>query len=140
MSPRERDPRIAWITDYMQRHMAEALSVAMLAERLNLSGSRFTALFRAQTGVAPMRYVRRARLRRARLLLERTFLTIGNIMTIVGYGDLSRFECDFRREHGVPPGALRSAELTTPLRAAAPDEPLEKRRSRTSRARDPAYH
>ena len=131
------DPRITWIVDFMHRHIAEPLSIATLAERLNLSRSRFTALFVAQTGVAPMRYLQRARLRRARLLVERTFLTVKEIMALVGYSDPSHFARDFRREHGVAPSDLRSGELSTPFRETPSDDPLIKRRIRPSRARAP---
>jgi transcriptional regulator GlxA family with amidase domain len=115
MSSRGPDPRITWIVDFMHRHLSEPLTVATLAARVNLSRSRFTALFVARTGVAPARYLHRARLRRARLLVERSFLSVKEITTLVGYNDLSHFERDFRREHGVAPTALRTEGLTTPL-------------------------
>src|SRR5262245_58730038 len=102
------DPRITWIVDFMHRNMSEALTIATLAERVNLSRSRVTALFAAQTGAAPMQYLQRARLRRARLLVDRTFLSVKEIMAVVGYSDPSHFARDFRREHGVAPTALRS--------------------------------
>jgi transcriptional regulator GlxA family with amidase domain len=130
------DPRITWIVDFVHRHMSEPLPAAELARRVNLSKSRFTALFSAQTGLAPIRYVQRARLRRARLLVERTFLSVKEIMAAVGYNDPSHFARDFRREHGVPPTALRREELTTSLPSPS-DDPLIKRRIGSPRARDP---
>lgn len=139
MSGRAPDPRITWIVDFMHRHMSEPLSVASLSARLNLSRSRFTALFTAQTGLAPMRYLQRARLRRARLLVERTFLSVKEVMAVVGYNDPSHFTRDFRREHGVPPTALRREELTTSLRKSPSDDRLIKRRIGPPRARDPGF-
>jgi len=117
MSQRAPDPRITWIVDFMHRHMSEPLTIGTLAERVNLSRSRFTALFVAQTGAAPMRYLQRARLRRARLLVERSFLTVKEIMVLVGYNDPSHFARDFRREHGVAPSVLRTDDLTSSLPA-----------------------
>jgi len=139
MRERAPDPRITWIVDFMHRHMSEPLTVATLASRLNLSRSRFTTLFTAQTGLAPLRYLQRARLRRARLLVERTFLSVKEVMAVVGYNDPSHFARDFRREHGVPPTALRREELTTSLRASPSDDPPIKRRIGPPRARDPGY-
>ena len=121
----------------MHRNMSEALTIATLAERVNLSRSRLTTLFVAQTGVAPMRYLQRARRRRARLLVERTFLSVKEIMAVVGYSDPSHFARDFRREHGVAPTALRSEELTTPVHSTPSDDPPRKRRIGPPRARDP---
>src|SRR5579872_2986763 len=139
MHQRGPDPRITWIVDFMLRHMSEPLTIATLAERVNLSRSRFTALFVAQTGTAPMRYLQRARLRRARLLVDRTFLTVKEIMGAVGYSDPSHFTRDFRREHGVAPSMLRSDELTTTASATPSEDPPRNRRIGPPRSRDPGY-
>jgi transcriptional regulator GlxA family with amidase domain len=129
MNCRPPDPRITWIVDYMQRHMADPLSVEGLARLINLSRSRFTSLFTAQTGAAPMRYLQRIRLRRARLLVERTFLSVKETMVLVGYNDPSHFARDFRREYGVAP-----SELQTRTPSA---DPLTKRPIGPPRGRDP---
>jgi transcriptional regulator GlxA family with amidase domain len=139
MSQRAPDPRITWIVDFMHRHMSEPLTIGTLAERVNLSRSRFTALFVAQTGAAPMRYLQRARLRRARLLVERSFLTVKEIMVLVGYNDPSHFARDFRREHGVAPSVLRTDDLTSSLPANPSVDPPRKRRIGPPRARDPGF-
>lgn len=121
----------------MQQRMSEPLTVEALASRVNLSRSRFNSLFTIQTGLAPMRYLQRLRLRRARLLVERSFLSVKEIMALVGYNDPSHFSRDFRREHGTPPSEVRSAEVTTELKSpASPSvDPLRKRRIRPSRTR-----
>lgn len=103
------DPRITWAVAEMHRRLAQPLSIAALAAHVNLSASRFRQLFVAQTGCAPAQYLQRVRLRRARLLLERTFLTVKEVMALVGYNDPSHFSKDFRAYHGLPPSALRSA-------------------------------
>jgi AraC-like DNA-binding protein len=115
MNRRGPDPRITWIVDFMQRRLSEPLSAAHLAELVNLSRSQFAALFVAQTGMAPMRFLQRLRLRRARVLLERTFLSVKEIMALAGYNDPSHFTRDFRREYGTPPSEMRDSSLATPL-------------------------
>jgi len=102
------DPRVTWIVNYLHREFARALSVRDLAALVNLSPSRFRALFIAQTAITPVRYLQRLRLRRARLLMERTFLSVKEVMALVGYNDPSHFARDFRREHGAPPSAVRA--------------------------------
>jgi transcriptional regulator GlxA family with amidase domain len=109
------DPRITWAVHEMQQRLGETLSIQALAAHVNLSPSRFRQLFIAQTGTAPGRYLQRLRLRRARLLIERTFLTVKEVMALVGYNDPSHFSRDFRRCHGMPPSSLRGTGLATPL-------------------------
>jgi len=134
------DWRITWAVDHMQRHLAEPLTVPNLAARVNLSASRFRDLFSAQTGLGPVEYLQRLRLRRARLLIERTFLTVKEVMALVGYNDPSHFSRDFRRYHGVTPSSLRGRELATalPPEIDGPSaEPPTVRRIRQRRAREP---
>jgi transcriptional regulator GlxA family with amidase domain len=123
------DPRITWIVGYIQEHLQESLSVPQLARLVNLSESRFRSLFARQTGAAPAQYIQRLRLRRARLLLERTFLSVKEVMGLVGYNDPSHFARDFRREHGVAPSDVRTPSL----------DPPRDRRIGPPRARDPGW-
>ena len=140
------DWRITWAVDYMQRHLAEPLTVPGLAARVNLSASRFRDLFSAQTGIGPVEYLQRLRLRRARLLIERTFLTVKEVMGLVGYNDPSHFSREFRRYHGVTPSSLRGRGLATalphseaPLDDAPSAESPTVRRIRQRRAREPGF-
>ena len=141
------DWRITWAVDHMQRHLAAPLTVPELAAHVNLSPSRFRELFSAQTGLGPAEFLQGLRLRRARLLIERTFLTVKEVMAIVGYNDPSHFSRDFRRYHGVTPSSLRGKELATGL---PQDQEKEKekdgsvesatvRRVRQRRAREPGF-
>ena len=109
------DPRITWAVEHMQRRLHEPIAIAALAARVNLSPSRFRYLFALQTGVAPTLYLQRLRLRRARLLIERTFLSVKEVMALVGYSDPSHFSREFRRVYGVSPSALRGGGVATPL-------------------------
>lgn len=139
MNPASPDPRITWTVEFMRQHLSEPLTVETIAARVNLSRSRFTSLFTAQTGLSPMRYLQRLRLRRARLLVERSFLSVKEIMALVGYNDPSHFSRDFRREHGDAPSDLRGGDPATPLRSPkSPSvDPPRKKRIGPPRARDP---
>jgi transcriptional regulator GlxA family with amidase domain len=143
------DPRITWAVDEMHRNLGDPLTIGALAAHVNLSPSRFRQLFIAQTGAAPGRYLQRLRLRRARLLIERTFLSVKEVMALVGYNDPSHFSRDFRRYHGLPPSSLRGGGAATPLpvgpnRPWDPDgtvqlaKPPRHRRIRQGRSRDPS--
>jgi AraC family transcriptional regulator of arabinose operon len=133
------DRRITWAVAYMQRNLRDPIAIAELAARVNLSPSRFRHLFRAQLGVGPAQFQQRLRLRRARLLLERTFLTVKEVMALVGYNDPSHFARDFRRAHGVAPSALRQRGVTASLPAVpgSSSKTPTLTRFRQGRARDP---
>lgn len=106
------DPRIAWAKTELERRLHEPVTVAALARQTNLSPSRFAHLFRRELGIAPLQFVRRARLARARVLVERTFLTVKEVMAVVGFTDPSHFTRDFRRAYGVTPSQLRATGWT----------------------------
>ncbi len=124
------DPRIAWALEHMQRRLAEPLSVPRLARAVNLSVSRFAHLFRDQTGVSPRRYLHSLRMHRARILVQRTFLSVKEIMGQVGLSDPSHFSREFRRRHGDSPLHLRRT-------TAVQQDPPTDSRTRTQIQRRP---
>src|SRR4051794_35199636 len=81
------DPRIRRALAVMEGRMAQPWPVAALAREVNLSPSQFRHLFRLATGTSPARYLQGLRLGRARLLLERTFLSVKEVMALVGVAD-----------------------------------------------------
>jgi AraC family transcriptional regulator of arabinose operon len=101
------DPRIADVIAHMEQALEQPLTIAGLSAAINLSPSRLAHLFTRETGIAPGRYLHALRMRRARVLLERTFLSVKQVMACVGIHDPSHFARDFRRFHGVPPSAVR---------------------------------
>jgi AraC-like DNA-binding protein len=103
------DQRIAWAVAEMQKEMREPLSIARLARTVHLSPSRFAHLFRREVGVPPGRYLHTLRMARAQLLLERTFLSVKEVMALVGCNDPSHFARDFRRAYGMSPVEARAS-------------------------------
>jgi transcriptional regulator GlxA family with amidase domain len=101
------DSRVTQAVAAMEEGLGRALTLDEIAASVNLSVSRFAHLFKQHTGVPPARYLHELRLARARLLLERTFLSVKQVMAAVGLNDPSHFSRDFRRCHGVSPSALR---------------------------------
>jgi AraC-like DNA-binding protein len=94
------------------------------------------------------------RMIRARLLIERTCLSIKEVMVQVGCSDPSHFARDFRDFHGLSPTEWRAAagpgsgdsdalEHATVQRIAALANQRRKRPAKprpTARAPDPAWH
>jgi transcriptional regulator GlxA family with amidase domain len=101
------DWRVRLIIEVMQRDLDRPLPIAKLADRVNLSPSRFAHLFQRDTGFSPTRYLRELRLDRARALAEESALSVKEIMARVGFNDPSHFTRDFKCRHGVSPRTLR---------------------------------
>lgn len=100
------DRRVLWALAELDIHL-DRVNPADLARRVNLSLSRFAHLFTAETGLSPSRYAHALRMERARTLLERTFLTVKEVMAQVGISDATHFSRDFHRYHGLPPSRIR---------------------------------
>lgn len=78
-----------------------------LAETLNLSVSRLRHLFKEQTGVSFIKYLRQVRMERARQLLESSFISVKETAKRSGIRDASHFVRDFEKEFGLSPGRYR---------------------------------
>ena len=113
------DRRIAHALARMDGHTAAPPSLHRLAADAHLSPSRFSHLFASQVGTSPARYLRALRLLRACVLLERTSLSVKEVMVRVGCHDPSHFSRDFHRFHGVAPSALRNGCEVAPPNPAA---------------------
>ena len=101
------DPRIWRAIQRMEGDLAADLSITDLAAGVGLSPPYFSWLFSREVGHSPGRYLRELRMERARVLLERTFLTVREIMALVGVKDPSHFTRDFTKYHGLTPTAVR---------------------------------
>jgi len=64
------DWRVRCAIAVMQQNLAQPLTLSSLAGRVNLSPSRFSHLFRQETGVSPARYLHDLRLDSALMLLS----------------------------------------------------------------------
>jgi transcriptional regulator GlxA family with amidase domain len=101
------NPWILWARHEMERRLHEPCILEHLAAAMDLSLARFTRMFAENEGVAPAEYLHQLRLARAKVLLERTFLSINQVVSLVGLSDVKRFEEDFSHIYGVRPQALR---------------------------------
>lgn len=93
---------------YMKQHLDQPLHLDTLASLANLSRSRYSALFKEQTGFAPMDYFNRLRMHRACQLLDTTDLNVKSVASRLGYQDPLYFSRVFRSITEVSPMAYRS--------------------------------
>jgi transcriptional regulator GlxA family with amidase domain len=101
------DARVRHVIDTMEAQLHTRIAIADLAAGVGLSLSQLARLFRQAIGTTPRAHLHALRMTRARLLVERTSLSIAEIMAQVGVADPSHFARDFRRAHGASPRALR---------------------------------
>ncbi len=93
----------AWVVD----HLADDLTIRVLAERAGMSERNFTRVFRAETGRTPASYVETVRVEAARALLETTGITVDAIARACGFGTAETLHRRFKRTLGVTPGQYR---------------------------------
>ena len=82
-------------------------TVAELAERFHVSGSKLKTDFKDITGVSVAVFSRRVRLQKAQALLDSTQLELSQITEKCGFSDESYFIESFRKTFGITPGAYR---------------------------------
>ncbi len=102
------DPRIIEACQFITNNMSNTLSVDEIAHHVCLSASRLTHLFREQVGINILRWREDQRVMRAKLLLQTTQDSIGNVGRRVGYDDQLYFSRVFRKHSGISPSEYRS--------------------------------
>jgi AraC-like DNA-binding protein len=93
--------------DHADRHYAETLDLAALAEVAGLSKYHFHRLFAATYGRSPAAYLSERRIERAQDLLRATNLTVTEICHAVGFSSLGSFSSTFRRIVGASPSEFQ---------------------------------
>lgn len=108
----EADSPFADLIDWIQANLDAPLDVAALAERAGLTERTFYRKFHDATGLTPARFVERARLDAARMLLSRG-LSLKSVAVQVGLFPTARLTEAFERTFGIAPRLFRDmhAEL-----------------------------
>ncbi len=102
------DERIRKAIDFMVIRLYEPFSLPKLARHSGLSISRFSFLFKQQTGLSPQQFLEWHRLKQARQLLRLTRMTVSEIAAQVGFNDAFYFSSRFHRFFGESPSEFRS--------------------------------
>lgn len=92
---------------YMMEHLSQPLMLDQLAALANLSRSRYAALFKEQTGFAPIDYFNRLRMHQACQWLDTTDWSVKGIANRLGYEDPLYFSRVFRLVTEISPVAYR---------------------------------
>lgn len=105
-------PTLNWITSYFSSHLNDPLSIEDMAQRANLSVSRFSYLFKTRYGTSPHQYLLNMRINHAKELLTNTELSHESIADYCGFADLHHFSKIFKQRTGTTPGEHRRTTKT----------------------------
>lgn len=100
---RVRENHIEKALNYMSTEYTRGISVQEVAEKLNLSRSYFSALFKAHMQISPQRYLTNLRMERAAELLARHGESPSMAAFSCGYSDIYHFSKMFKQHFGLSP-------------------------------------
>ena len=102
------DRRVHAVISLMEGSLGQRISLDQLARSVNLSPWWLCHLFKTETGLSPLQYLKALRMNHAKTLLETTFLSVKQIMNEVGLSDPSHFVRDFKSTYGTSPATFRT--------------------------------
>jgi AraC-like DNA-binding protein len=94
---------------YIEKHIAESISVRALARFVYASSHCFCRAFKQSFGMPPRRYVVHRRIKRAKTLLACSALSIANTAIALGFRRPSSFSTAFQQVTGMTPNEFRQA-------------------------------
>lgn len=95
------------LKSYIVNHLNEKLSVKFLADKMHMSLSHFSRIFKQYTGYSPYEYILSSRLNKAKMLLQKTNMSIMDIAIETGFNSESSFIVCFTDNIGMTPGKFR---------------------------------
>ncbi|VGO18006.1 AraC family transcriptional regulator [Pontiella sulfatireligans] len=95
------------VISLMRHQLASGLTLQQMAHRAGLCTSRFTELFKKQTGFPPVEYYIRLRIQEAGRLLDTSTLSIKEVSDRVGFEDPYYFSRCFKKIAGLSPRHYR---------------------------------
>jgi AraC-like DNA-binding protein/mannose-6-phosphate isomerase-like protein (cupin superfamily) len=95
------------IKAYVNENYSGEITLASIAEALNISADYMSHIFKETTGYSPIQYVMRRRIGEAQTLLITTMHSITSIANMVGYDNSSYFNKIFTKNIGMSPKKYR---------------------------------
>ena len=94
---------------WLQEHLGSPVSMAQLAQHLDLTSRTLNRRFKQAIGMSPQAYLQSLRVAGAKDLLRHSNLSVGDIAWQLGLQDVSYFSQLFRRHCGMSPLRYREA-------------------------------
>ncbi|MFC0438968.1 GlxA family transcriptional regulator [Kutzneria buriramensis] len=113
LPPVPRGTELEKLLAWMEENSVRDLTLDEIAAQAGMSTRTLNRRFREQTGTSPLRWLHRARVRRAQHLLEATGEPVERIAARTGFGSPTAFREHFKRIVGTSPQAYRNAFTPT---------------------------
>lgn len=104
---------------WMLEHLADDLSVPVLAARAAMSERNFQRVFTRELGKSPAHYVEEIRIEAVRRKLERSTQSMEEIAAACGFGSADAMGRSFRRQLKITPADYRARFRSSGIRGAA---------------------
>lgn len=99
---------VEFIICYINENYMNEISLEMFAKDMYLSQVYISKIFKEETGHAPIHFLIKKRLSKAKELLETQNLPIKIVSSKVGYEDAYHFSKLFKKYYGYPPSEIRA--------------------------------
>jgi AraC family transcriptional regulator len=98
------------VASFIEHEIDEKITLTALADIAGVSRFHFTKQFKVSTGLTPMAYLERSRIRRAQEMIRLGGMSLAEIALAVGFSDQSHFTRRFRSFVGCTPSAFRNSQ------------------------------
>ena len=98
------------VKDFIDAQISNEITISDLAAVAGLSQYHFIRAFKSTVGLPPYQYVLSERVRRAKGLLSKPDLSLGDVAIAVGFSDASQLNRVFRKFVGVTPTSYRRGQ------------------------------
>lgn len=102
--------RMQKLLAFIESNYSEDITLADISRSADISKSECARCFKISMGTTPYKYLVEYRLSKAAQLLKQTDEPVGNIVTAVGFRQMSHFGKCFREKTGYSPKEYRKAE------------------------------
>lgn len=97
--------------EYIKKHLSEKITISDAADNVFLSKSYFSKIMKSELGMSFNDYLKVARIRRSKVLLRDSKLTLAEIAQEVGFADQAYFTRVFKEQVGLTPGRYRTGSV-----------------------------
>lgn len=107
---RELSPKVILCLNYIQNHLHDRITVADIANELEMNTSYLSTLFAKETGISVSAYIRAQKINAAKHLLEYNEYSCTDIAEYLGFSGESHFSAVFTKQEGISPKEYRRRE------------------------------
>lgn len=104
---RSYSPNVNQCCEYIKTHANENLSVSQIADYLGISHTYLSRIFKQETGISVVDYIKKVKVKEAKFLLKYTDFSLVEISQKLSYSSQSHFNTVFKEEMSITPKQYR---------------------------------